>query len=98
MRDGHLIFGEAKWTCDLASNTASEIHVEIYREGTKVKHEIFDLTGPHSARYSTAVPCTPGFHWYSVHTYGWDGTDPHIYTGKASREIPWECGNTTLSG
>jgi hypothetical protein len=97
MQDGTHIFGGAKWTCDLASNIASEIHVEIWREGERVKHEIFGQKGAHSGVYSTGVPCTPGFHWYSVRTYGWDGSDPVAYVAQQSREIPWECGNADLS-
>lgn len=90
-RGGNTIFGGAKWTCDLPSSVYREIWVRILLEGEVVKETVFGGYGSTNSTFTAGVACVPGFHWYSVFTFGYDGLGPTAYPAKESRELPWSC-------
>ena len=88
---GKTIFGGARWDCDLPRSIYREYRVQIRMEGRKIKETVFKGYGPIKSTLTAGVACVPGFHWYSVRTYGFDGLGPTVYVPKESREIPWSC-------
>lgn len=86
------IVGRATWTCRNAPGIRAEIRVELFRNGDRVKSNVFSRYGTFTQVFAASVPCTVGTQrMYFSRTYGFDGGGPTIYVAKSSSSIIMNC-------
>ena len=86
------IVGRATWSCRNAPGVYAEIRVELFRNGNRIKSNLFGRYGTFTQTFAASVPCRVGVQrQYFTRTYGYDGGGPTTYVPKDSPSTIHNC-------